>query len=135
MPTNKIELDDYMHIPANGLVTNEATISDNPELVARMVRATARAIEYTLANPDEAFDISLGFVPEAGGENALANRAIFDASLAYWTPAVGSDLGETESVDWQEVAAFMQRIGLVDTLVDGDELFTNEFLPSFGATE
>jgi NitT/TauT family transport system substrate-binding protein len=127
--TMQIGLDGYLTMPANGLVTNEVTLSEEPELVAAMVRATLRAIAYTLANPDEAFEIALQFVPEAGGENEAANRAVFNASLAFWTPAAGQQPGATALADWQAAAEFMQRIGLVDTLVPAEELFTNEYLP------
>ncbi len=126
--TSQIALDDYLVVPANGLVTNETTLAGSPELVQRMVDATQEAIAYTLANPDEAFAIALKYVPEAGGENEAANRAVFDASLPYWTPAAGQTPGATNLADWQVAAEFMQRIGLVDTLVPADELFTNEFV-------
>lgn len=126
--TTQITLDDYLQMPANGLVTNETTIEENPELVAKMVRATQKANQYTLDNPDEAFAIALKVVPEAGGENEAANRAVFDAVLAYWTPAVGKTMGATDLAAWQSAAEFMRRIGLVDTLVPAEELFTNEFV-------
>ena len=126
--TTQITLDDYLQMPANGLVTNETTLAENPELVTKMVRATQKAIQYTLDNPDEAFAIALKFVPEAGGENEAANRAVFDAVLAYWTPPAGQAMGATDLADWQSAAEFMQRIGLVDTLVPAEELFTNEFV-------
>jgi NitT/TauT family transport system substrate-binding protein len=129
IPTTEIELDQYLRIPANGLVTNEATIAGDPELVRRMVRATARAIAYTLENPDEAFAITLTFVPEAGGDNEAANRAVFDAVLAYWQPLEGLKPGETTLEEWTTAAALMQRIGLVEALVPGEELYTNDFLP------
>jgi len=128
IPTTQIALDDYLVVPANGLVTNETTLTERPELVQRMVRATQRAIADTVANPDEAFAISLTYVPEAGGENEAANRAVFDASLPYWTPAAGQTPGATNLADWQSAAEFMQRIGLVDSLVPAEELFTNEFV-------
>ena len=130
IPTTQIALDDYLVVPANGLVTNEATLTAQPELVQRMVRATQRAIAATLANPDEAFAIALTYVPEAGGENEAANRAVFDASLPYWTPAAGQTPGATNLADWQSAAEFMQRIGLVDSLVPAEELFTNDFVQS-----
>lgn len=126
--TTQINLDEYLRVPANGLVTNEQTIAENPELVAKMVRATQRAVAYTLANPDEAFAIALTFVPEAGGENEAANRAIFDASLPFWTPQPEGTPGATTQGDWASAAEFMQRIGLVDQLVPADELFTNDFV-------
>lgn len=128
IPTTQIALDDYLVIPANGMVTNEKTIAERPELVQAMVSATRQAIAYTLANPDEAFAIALQSVPEAGGENAAVSRAVFDASLAYWTPRPEQTLGATNLADWQAAAEFMQRIGLVDTVVDAETLFTNQFV-------
>ncbi|MCB0105916.1 MAG: ABC transporter substrate-binding protein, partial [Caldilineaceae bacterium] len=127
--TTQLTLDDHLQVPANGLVTNETTIAEDPTLVQKMVRATLRATQYTLDNPDEAFAIALQFVPEAGGENEAANRAVFEAVLTYWTPAGGQQPGATDLAAWHSSAEFMQRIGLVDTLVPAEELFTNDFLP------
>ncbi len=126
--TTQIPLDRYLRIPANGLITNEATLAAQPDLVRSMVQATQRAIQYTLDNPDEAFAIALEFVPEAGGDNEAANRAVFDAVLDYWRPPAGGRQGETAPADWQAAADFMRRIGLVTEDVPADELFTNEFL-------
>ncbi|MFZ4656579.1 MAG: ABC transporter substrate-binding protein [Caldilineaceae bacterium] len=126
--TTQIKLDDYLQMPANGLVTNEETIANNPELVGKMVRASMKAVQYTLDNPDEAFTIALKFVPEAGGDNEAANRAVFDAVLAYWAPPAGRSLGATDLAAWQTVAEFMQRIGLVESVVPAEELFTNDFV-------
>lgn len=128
--TTQIKLDDYLQMPANGLVTNEETLANNPELVGKMVRASLKAVQYTLDNPDEAFAIALKFVPEAGGENEAANRAVFDAVLAYWAPAADRTLGATDLAAWQTVAEFMQRIGLVEIVVPAEELFTNDFVPA-----
>jgi NitT/TauT family transport system substrate-binding protein len=127
--TTQILLDTYLQIPSNGLVTNLQTIEQNPELVRNIVAATARAVQYTLDNPDEAFAISLQFVPEAGGENETTNRAIFDAVLDYWRPQADRKLGETRIEEWQAAAELMQRIGLVETVVPAELLFTNDFLP------
>jgi len=126
--TTQIKLDDYLQMPANGLVTNDQTIADNPALVGKMVRASLKAVQYTLDNRDEAFAIALKFVPEAGGENEAANRAVFDAVLTYWAPLAGGTPGATELSAWETTAAFMQRIGLVDTIVPAEELFTNDFV-------
>lgn len=128
--TTQIGLDDYLRIPANGLVTNEETLTNNPELVDQMVGATLQAIQYTLDHPDEAFAIALATVPEAGGENEAVNRAVFDAVLADWTPQPDQPPGATKLADWETVAAFMQEIGLVDTLVPAADLFTNDFVTS-----
>ncbi len=125
--TTQIALDDYLPIPSNGLVTNEATINENPDLVRAMTRAMLRSVEYTLDNPDEAFNITLDSVPEARNSEAT-NRAVFEAVLDYWQPRGGGLPGETTLAAWQNAADFMQRIGLVEMKVAGEELFTNEFV-------
>jgi NitT/TauT family transport system substrate-binding protein len=124
-----IALDDYLAMPSNGLVTNETTLTQEPELVAAMISASLAGVAYTLANPDEAFEIALKYVPEAGGENRAINRAIFDATLAYWQFAEGSTPGATDLAAWQSATEFMQRIELIETMPEIEELFTNDFLP------
>ncbi len=126
--TTQIGLDEYMAMPSNGLVTNEQTITEQPELVASVVRATLRSIEYTLANPDEAFAIALKFVPEAGGDNERANRAVFDASLPYWTTPPGRTPGASDLAAWESAAQFMLDVGLADQVAPAAEHFTNEFV-------
>jgi NitT/TauT family transport system substrate-binding protein len=128
--TTQIALDPYMAIPANGLVTNEQTIAEKPDLVARMVRALQKSVAYTVANPDEAFAIALKVVPEAGGENSAVNRAIFDASVPFWIPQAGVQPGATTEAAWQAAAELMARIGLVDIVVPAQDLFTNQFVES-----
>jgi len=126
--TVQITLDQHVQIPANGLVTNERTLDEEPQLVAAMVRALQTSIAYTLANPDDAFAIALKFVPEASGENEAANRLVFDASLAFWQPRPDGAPGATTDAEWQAVAGLLLRIGFVDRLVAPEEMYTNEFV-------
>jgi NitT/TauT family transport system substrate-binding protein len=92
-----------------------------------MTNALLAGIRYTLANPDEAFALSLQAVPEAGGANEAANRAIFDASLALWQVA-DDELGRSDPAAWQEAAQFMREMGLIEVDVPVDALFTNQFV-------
>ncbi len=89
---NIIELPPEADLVGNGLITNEATIAGEPELVRGMVRALARGIADTLANPDEAFAISSRYVetlPRGGSRIALTIAAadVVDALRS----AAGSD--------------------------------------------
>ena len=127
IPTNVMVVDDYMHLPSNGLVTSDDIIANHPELVTGMTRAILRGVQYTLAHPDEAFEISLKFVPEAA-QDRKTNRAILEASLPYWTPASPDALGRTDPAIWPATAEFMQKAGLVDKLVDTDGIWTNDFV-------
>ena len=131
IPTNIIVIDDYMHLPSNGLVTNEQTLAEHPEWVQGMVRGLLRGIADTLNQPDEAFEISLQYVPEAA-QNPKINRAIFDASLPYWTPNSPDMFGRTAPAIWPETAAFLQNVGLVNTVVETKNIWTNDFVENAG---
>lgn len=124
-----ISLDAYLPMPSNGLVTNEVTLANDPELVRKMIAGSLAGVAYTLEHPDEAFAIALEFVPAAGGDNEAINRAIFDATLEFWRSAPGAVPGATDLADWEAAAEFMARIGLVDTVVPAADLFTNDLLP------
>jgi len=99
--------------------------------VEGMVRAMLRGVRFTLDNPDEAFEISLKAVPEAAQQREV-NRAIFDASLPFWTPPAARGLGYTDPAIWPATAKFMHESGLVDKLVDTDGIWTNEFVENVG---
>ena len=121
-----IAVSDYIDLPSNGLIASDTLIAERPDLVQKMTSAMLQGIRYTLDNPDEAFDISLKTVPEAGGENEAINRAIFDASLELWKTSP-ENLGMSDPAAWEEAATFMAEMGLVDRKLPAESLFTNQF--------
>lgn len=123
---------DYIDLPSNGLVTSEKLLQEDPDLVTRMTRALLKGIQYTLDNPDEAFQISLKNVPEAGGEQEQVSRAIFDASLSLWTPRAGKKLGHTDPDVWAKAEQFMRDMGLLEKHVDVTNIATNDFVKRAG---
>src|SRR5262245_3652624 len=60
---------DYANLASNGLVTNVQTFKNDPQLIAKVVRATQRGIQDTISDSAGAFDQALKQVPEAGGPN------------------------------------------------------------------
>ncbi len=53
-------------------------------------------------------------MPEAGGEQAKVNRAIFDESLKLWQ-ADAADLGRSDPAAWEKAAHFMKDMSLIQT--------------------
>ncbi len=123
---------DYVNLPSNGLVTSETLLREDPDLVTSMTRAILRGIQYTLDHPDEAFQIALKHVPEAGGEQEKVSRAIFDASLTLWTPKAGHKLGHTDLDTWATAEQFLREMGLLETHVDVTGIATNDFVKRAG---
>ncbi len=120
---------DYANLVSNGLITNEKSIQEHPELVQGMVRAALRGIAYTLEHPDEAFDIALKYIPEAASDEATraVNRAILAESIEFWQTRSG-ELGHSDLAEWQASQQIMQQMGLVGTDADVVDMFTNRFI-------
>ena len=125
LQVNVIEVSDYIDLVSNGLITNEALLRENPDLVRRLVRASLRGLEYTIAHPEEAFAIARQAVPEITDEDAPTQRAVLEASLALWR---SDQLGISDPQAWSDSAAFMRETGLIESPVDVDSLYTNEFV-------
>lgn len=122
---NVIQVSDYIDLVANGLITNETLIREDPDLVRRMVRATLRGLEYTVSHPDEAFTIARQAVPEISDEDAPTQRAVLEASIALWR---SDQPGVSDPQAWSESAEFMLATGLIEVPVDVDSLYTNRFM-------
>jgi NitT/TauT family transport system substrate-binding protein len=127
--TNVIYVSDYANLVSNGLITNDTSVRDRPDLVQGMVRASLRGIAYTIAHPDEALDIAVKQVPEIAGDQASRdrNRAILEESIAFWQAPPG-ELGKSTEAEWQASQQIMQQIGLVGSGTDVNTMFTNQFV-------
>jgi NitT/TauT family transport system substrate-binding protein len=130
-----IPVSDLIDLPSNGIITNDQTIKEHPELVRALVSAAMHGLQDTLADPNAAFDISLKAVPEAGGQQATVSRAIFDESLRLWEVSEaesrapgGAELGQSDPATWKTAADFMKAMGLIQNDVQVEDLYTNEFV-------
>jgi len=126
--TDVVYVADYANLVSNGLITNEQTIAERPELVQRLVRAVLRGLRYTIEHPDEAFAICKEYVPEIAGDNEALQKAVLVESIKFWR---GERLGHSDRAAWEESQRFMRQIGLVDAEVDVEKLFTNRFVVEF----
>lgn len=116
---------DYVDLVSNGLITNERTIAQRPELVQGMVRAALKGLRDTIQDPEGAFEICLKYVPEAGGENRETNLAILRESVHFWE---SDQLGRSDPKAWDTSQQIMRRMGLIDTEMDVNTMFTNRFV-------
>jgi NitT/TauT family transport system substrate-binding protein len=121
----QFEVADYATLVSNGIITNEKTLQENPDLARAFARAFLKGLEDTLADPDAAFDICRKYV-EGLDENEAVQRAVLDASLEYWR---GDPLGMSDPDAWQKTADVMLDAGLLSTAVDVEQAFTNDYLP------
>lgn len=119
---------DYVHLASNGIVTNEATIQENPDLIRGMARAVTRGLADTLQDPDEAFEISKKYVEglaQAEQDIQDVQREILATSITFWQ---SDTLGRTDREAWENMQSVLLEMGLIPEPVDLDKAFSNDFL-------
>ena len=117
---------DVVDLVANGLITNEETIQNNPELVQGMVTAILRGINDVLNDPDGAFEIVRDekWGTSIDDDNAETQRAVLQASLDFWQ---NETLGILPASAWETSHDFMVNSGLLSNPISLDDAYTNEF--------
>jgi NitT/TauT family transport system substrate-binding protein len=122
---NIIYVADYTNLVSNGIITNEKTIAEQPDLVGALVRAVLRGLRFTIDHPEDAFEICLEYVPEAGGENRDTQLAVLKESIKFWQ---SDQLGHSDPEAWKTSQDFMLQVGLAETETDPETMFTNDFI-------
>ncbi len=123
---NEIRVADALQLASNGLITNEQTIAKNPDLVRRMTSAFLKGLADTLANPDEAYNISKKYVQDLAKADETTQKEILARTMGLWkTP----HLGQTDPMAWQNMQETLLKMGLLKKPLDVSKAFTNQFVP------
>lgn len=125
LPVTLLRVADYVHLASNGLVTNETTLRENPDLVRRMVTATQKGIAAALADPEAAFQASLDFV-ELEPADQEVQRQVLAASMEFWS---SPRPGFSDPEAWQNMEQVLLRMDLLASPVDTGQSYSNEFIP------
>ncbi|MBI4731365.1 MAG: ABC transporter substrate-binding protein [Chloroflexi bacterium] len=121
----ELRVADYVDLAANGLLTNEQTIDEDPELVRRMVNAFLNGLLDTLADPETAYQISMGYVEGLAADDAVQQQ-VLTTSIELWR---ADRPGYSDPQAWENMQTLLLDMGL---LTEGQDLlraFTNEFVP------
>jgi NitT/TauT family transport system substrate-binding protein len=116
---------DYAPLVSNGIIANEETLEENPELVQAFARAFLKGLADTLDDSDAAFEICKKYV-EGLEENEAVQRAVLEETLTYWE---GEPLGASDPATWQRTADVMLEAEILPEAVEAEAAFTNEYLP------
>jgi NitT/TauT family transport system substrate-binding protein len=116
---------DYVQLASNGLITNESTAADNPELVQRMVHSLVKGVAYTLANPEEAYEICRKFVEGLDSADQVIQMEVLEASLEFWK---AKRIGYSQPEAWENMQKVLLDMGMLTEPLDLSKAYTNEFL-------
>lgn len=121
-----LKVSDAVDLVANGLVTNEKTLNDNPALVKAMVSATLKGIQYTLDHPDEAYEISKKFVDNLASADQEIQKQVLLRSMEAWK---ADTLGYSNPEGWENMQKILLEMSMISGGQDLSKCFTNNMLP------
>ncbi len=112
-------------VPTLGLTTlvNRETLTKDPALVERYLRATLRAVAWTQAHPDEAVQVVLKYAP---GADAAQQRYLLDQDLATAKRADG--IGRASKEQWQALADTLVKYGVLPKAPDVLQAFDSRLV-------
>jgi NitT/TauT family transport system substrate-binding protein len=129
LPVEVIRVADYVQLASNGLLSNEATLRERPQLVRGMIEATLRGVQDTLADPEAAFEISKQYVEGLAAlsqEEQDLQQAVLAASIEFWR----SDRpGYSDAAAWENMHSLLLEMGLLAEPQDVQKAYTNDYLP------
>jgi NitT/TauT family transport system substrate-binding protein len=120
-----IRVADYVKLASNGLITNEQTIAENPELVRRLVQATLHGVAVSLSDPEEAFEICKKYVENLTQADESVQKQILAASMDFWR---AQELGTSDLQSWENMQDVLLSMGLLAGPLDLNAAFTNDFV-------
>jgi NitT/TauT family transport system substrate-binding protein len=120
-----IPVADHVQLASNGVITNETLIRENPALVRAFVRATLRGIADTVANPDEAYEISKKYVETLASADETLQKKILAASIALWQ---ADPPGQSDPQAWENMQAVLMKMGSYSAPLDLSRAFSNDFI-------
>ncbi len=123
---NELRVADYVQLTANGIISNEETIANEPELIRSMAVALARGIADTIANPEEAYTTSTKYVENLADQSKDLQMQILNTSIEFWK---AEKIGYSDPQAWENMNDLIVKMELIPSPVDLSKAFTNEYLP------
>src|SRR5215217_5459149 len=126
IPVTEIRVADYVQLASNGLLASEKVISENPELVRAFVGAFLKGLTDTIADPEEAFEISKTYIPNFADLDRDVQKQVLETSVEQWK---AERLGYSDPQAWDNMQSVLLEMGLLKEKLDLNKAFTNEFIP------
>jgi putative riboflavin transport system substrate-binding protein len=122
----ELRVADYVQLASNGLITNQKTLSENPDLVRGVVRAFMRGLADTIADPAAAYETSKAYVQNLAQLDPLVQKKKLATSIELWK---ADRLGFSQPKAWESMQAVLLDMGLLTRPLDLSKAYTNDYLP------
>jgi NitT/TauT family transport system substrate-binding protein len=128
MAVRTFDVSSAQPLVSNGVAALRGTLNAHSDQVKAFVAATLKAVDYTIAHPQEAVEISKASVPGLDDPaNAADALTVLKATLPLWEHS--GKAGYNDPAAWKSMADFMQAQGLLAGSVDATNAYSNDYLP------
>ena len=124
-PVDVIRVADYVHLASNGLITNEKTLRENPDLVRRMIAAFSQGVAATIEDPEHALEVSKLYVDGLDAADQSVQLGILETSIEFWK---SENLGRSDISAWENMQQVLLDMGLLEAPLDLGQAYTNEYV-------
>ena len=104
------------------ILVNEAYLQGHEDKVRQFMYATLRGTQWTLENPEKAYELMCDQMPRLRTETF---RKIYVSCLPYFS----RDLVNVER-DWEKVGVYADQLGITDGTLENTDCYSNEYLPA-----
>lgn len=126
LPVRLLRVADYVKLASNGIITNEQTINEDPDLIRKLVAATLRGIEETLGDMNAAFEISKGYVEGLEQGDSAVLKEVLAQSASFW---VSDTPGASDPDAWLNMHKILLEMGMLEKPLEMQDAYSNKFLP------
>ena len=114
---------------SNGLIVNDATITDDPDRVQSMVDATSAAFAAAVQNPEAAVDAMVGKDPQMPPREVLLEQWRQTIPLLTTPATTGRAPGVNAAEDWSTTISTLHEAGLLESAKDPAAYWDSSFTP------
>ena len=116
---------------SNGIAALDSELSAHASDIKALVKATLEGVQYTIAHPQKAVQLSEQFVPGLNDPAKAADAlAVLQATIPLWQRSDGKPLGYTDPSLWQQMNSFLQAQGQLAKPMNVTQVYSNAYLPS-----
>ncbi|MBN2044996.1 MAG: ABC transporter substrate-binding protein [Anaerolineales bacterium] len=122
---DEIHVSDYVQLVGNGIITNEELIATDPQLVERFVKAFLEGLADAIADPEEAYQLSLNHVEGLADADKTIQMEVLRRSIGYWE---AEPLGKINPDGWDNMLEVLLSMELLAEPIPVEEAYTTEFV-------
>ncbi len=115
---------------ANGLVTRNKLLKEQPQMVKDFLEATIAGYQFVKKNPREAIEIMKKYRPDEVTSVELFIDVLIQSLDLSWTPSTkDKPFGQMSEKDWKDTVNLMVDLGMLKRKIGTDKLYSNAYLP------